>query len=83
MEERLGLLESVTSLLRCKVHKLGALITEELDESENEAKTRAHLATVTDHAFVGCNPCQPGDVIPLSDTMTNRTASRHPVTHNH
>ncbi len=74
MSEKPGLLENVTKSIRGKAHKLGALVAEGLNESEREAEERAHLATVTDHAFVGCNPCRPGDVMPLSDTMTNRPA---------
>ena len=78
MDEKPRLLQSVTKSIRGKAHKLGAFVTDGLSESEEEAKVRAHLATVTDHAFVGCNPCRPGDAIPLSDTMTNRIATPRP-----
>ena len=74
MKEKPGLLENVAKSIRCKAHELGALVADGLNESEEQARARAHLATVTDHAFMGCNPCRPGDVMPLSETMTNRPA---------
>ncbi len=75
MEEKLGLLETVAKSIRCKAHRLGSFVAEEFKESENEAQERAHLATIGDHPFIGCSPCQPGDVIPLSNTAPNPAAT--------
>ena len=79
MDRNPGLLEDVERSILCQARKLVDFVADELSQSENQARERAHLATCGDRPFAGCNPCQPGDVdVPLSGTATNRAAVPRP-----
>ncbi len=80
MEEKSNLRTGFAKSIRCKAHRLGAFFAAALDESERAAKERGHLATRTDHAFMGCNPCPPADMFQPVEPVANIAAIPRPGT---
>lgn len=66
------------SLLRNQARKIQRLLDQELWKARLEAKDRAHLATRGDRPFVGCRPCEAGDVSALSEPKLNPDAKPRP-----
>lgn len=78
MEEKSDLRTRFAKSIRCRAHRLGALFTGALEEFERAAKERGHLATRTDHAFMGCNPCPPADMFRPVAPVVNMAAIPRP-----
>lgn len=73
------LLHYLETSVRCKARKLGALITEQVRQSEEQARDRAHLATRQDRPYAGCNPYEPVDCGVSPSLTTNPAAAAQPV----
>ena len=61
--------------LRRALRRIAAFVREDLHAAEEEARDKAHLATVADRPFAGCQPCEPG----YPDAMLGPTPSDNPV----
>lgn len=68
------LLQIIKSSARCKARQLGAFFTEQVRQSEEQERDRAHLATRQDRPYAGCNPCEPIDY-GVSPTVTTNPAA--------
>ena len=50
---------NVLGVMEKSADQLRGLITNEVEVLNSEAKDRAHIATLGDRPFPGCNPCKP------------------------
>ena len=78
MKNKSGLVDDIQQSIRGKLQELTGFITQQLRESEKEARERAHLATRGDRPFVGCNPYQPHDAPFHAESVTNPVAVPRP-----